>query len=367
MIQLFKLLLNYNQQISTFMQNNKKIIHIDMDYFYAQIEEKDNPYLSDKPFAIGSTNPHRGVLCTSNYIARKFGVKSAMSTSVALRKCPDLILLNTDMKKYKEVSIVLQKIFLSYTHIVEPLSLDEAYLDVTDVQLYSNSATYIAKAIRDDILEKTGLTASAGIAPNKLLAKISSDMNKPNGQYVIKPDEIDSFVKQLSVKKLFGVGRVTHEKLLAMSIETCEDLQKIPLEILTNKFGKYGYSLYNYCRGIDDREVQHERTRKSVGVENTYQQDLQNFDEWIEKLSDLYDKLKARITDEYSSRIIGIFVKVTDNNFTKTSLTKQASTVDLPTLKLLCEELYSKQTLPIRLLGIGVRLGSVDKSQMVLF
>ena len=201
--------------------NAKKIIHIDMGYFYAQIEENDNPYMRDKPFAIGSTNPHRGVLCTCNYIAREFGVSSAMSTSVALRKCPDLILLNVNMKKYKEVSIVLREIFNSYTHLVEPLSLDEAYLDVTDVQLHSNSATYIAKAIRNDILLKTGLTASAGIALNKLLAKISSGMNKPNGQYVIKPNEIDNFIKKLSFKKLFGVGKVTHKKLLVMNIETC--------------------------------------------------------------------------------------------------------------------------------------------------
>ena len=201
--------------------NAKKIIHIDMGYFYAQIEENDNPYMRDKPFAIGSTNPHRGVLCTCNYIAREFGVSSAMSTSVALRKYPDLILLNVNMKKYKEVSIVLREIFNSYTHLVEPLSLDEAYLDVTDVQLHSNSATYIAKAIRNNILLKTGLTASAGIALNKLLAKISSGMNKPNGQYVIKPNEIDNFIKKLSFKKLFGVGKVTHKKLLVMNIETC--------------------------------------------------------------------------------------------------------------------------------------------------
>ena len=338
-----------------------------MDYFYAQIEEKDNPSLRDKPFAIGSTNPHRGVLCTCNYVARKFGVSSAMSTSVALRKCPDLILLDVNMKKYKEVSKILREIFYSYTHIVEPLSLDEAYLDVTDVQEHSNSATYIAQAIRKDIFEKTGLTASAGIAPNKLLAKISSDINKPNGMYVIKPNEIDNFIEKLPVKKLFGVGKVTHEKLLAMNIENCEDLQKISLKTLIDKFGKYGYSLYNYCRGIDNREVQYQRIRKSVGVENTYQQDLQTIDEWFNKLTDLYDKFNIRMTDEYSEKIVGLFVKVTDSNFNKTSLTRQASSISLYTLKLLCEELYNKQTLPIRLLGIGVRLGSIDKKQLALF
>ena len=338
-----------------------------MDYFYAQIEEKDNPSLRDKPFAIGSTNPHRGVLCTCNYVARKFGVSSAMSTSVALRKCPDLILLDVNMKKYKEVSKILREIFYSYTHIVKPLSLDEAYLDVTDVQEHSNSATYIAQAIRKDIFEKTGLTASAGIAPNKLLAKISSDINKPNGMYVIKPNEIDNFIEKLPVKKLFGVGKVTHEKLLAMNIENCEDLQKISLETLVHKFGKYGYSLYNYSRGIDNREVQYQRIRKSVGVENTYQQDLQTLDEWFNKLTDLYDKFNIRMTDEYSEKIVGLFVKVTDSNFNKTSLTRQASSISLYTLKLLCEELYNKQTLPIRLLGIGVRLGSIDKKQLALF
>jgi DNA polymerase-4 len=300
-------------------------------------------------------------------VARKFGVKSAMSTSVALRKCPELILLDVNMKKYKEVSKVLREIFLSYTHIVEPLSLDEAYLDVTDVQEHSNSATYIAKAIRDDILVKTGLTASAGIAPNKLLAKISSDINKPNGMYVVKPDEIDVFIEKLPVKKLFGVGKVTHEKLLAMDIKTCKDLQHISLETLITKFGKYGYSLYNYCRGIDNREVQYQRIRKSVGVENTYQQDLQALDEWFEKLDDLYAKFTARMSDEYTQKVVGVFVKITDSNFNKNSVSRQASSIDLASLKLLCEDLYNKQTLPIRLLGIGVRLGSVDKKQMVLF
>ena len=169
------------------------------------------------------------------------------------------------------------------------------------------------------------------------------------------------------MEKLFGVGKVTYQKLLAMNIKACEDLQKISLETLTHKFGKYGYSLYNYSRGIDNREVQYQRIRKSISVENTYQQDLQTLEEWFEKLHDLYTKFNARMTDEYTQKIIGIFIKSTDSDFNKASVTRQADSIDLNVLRLLCQELYNKQTLPIRLLGIGVRLGSIDKNQMTLF
>lgn len=193
------------------MTKLKKIIHIDMDYFFAQVEEKANPSLKDKPFAVGGTNPKRGVISTCNYIAREYGIRSAMPTAIAMQKCPNLILLNTDFVKYKAASAVIRDIFYSFTDKVEPLSLDEAYLDVTDVKEYKNSATLIAQAIKQEIFNKTGLTGSAGVAPNKLLAKIASDINKPNGLYVITPEQVDSFVKDLPVKKLFGVGKVSQE------------------------------------------------------------------------------------------------------------------------------------------------------------
>ncbi|AJJ47702.1 DNA polymerase IV [Francisella tularensis subsp. novicida] len=349
------------------MTKLRKIIHIDMDYFFAQVEEKANPSLKDKPFAVGGTNPKRGVISTCNYIAREYGVRSAMPTAIAMQKCPNLILLNTDFAKYKAASTVIRDIFYSFTDKVEPLSLDEAYLDVTDVKEYKNSATLIAQAIKQEIFNKTGLTGSAGVAPNKLLAKIASDINKPNGLYVITPKQVDSFVKDLPVKKLFGVGKVSQEKLKTMNVETCLDLQQLSLATLLDKFGKFGNNLYSYARGIDNREVNPVRIRKSVSVENTYLEDLKTLNDCLEKLPSLYDKLTSRMTEEHYKSIVGIVVKFTDTKFNKTSLTRVAKTLDKEAIKSLIIELYQKQNHPIRLIGIGVKLGEVEDRQMKLF
>ncbi|AEE87406.1 DNA polymerase IV [Francisella cf. novicida Fx1] len=348
------------------MTKLKKIIHIDMDYFFAQVEEKANPSLKDKPFAVGGTNPKRGVISTCNYIAREYGIRSAMPTAIAMQKCPNLILLNTDFAKYKAASAVIRDIFYSFTDKVEPLSLDEAYLDVTDVKEYKNSATLIAQAIKQEIFNKTGLTGSAGVAPNKLLAKIASDINKPNGLYVITPEQVDSFVKDLPVKKLFGVGKVSQEKLKTMNVETCLDLQQLSLATLLDKFGKFGNNLYSYARGIDNREVNPVRIRKSVSVENTYLEDLKTLNACLEKLPSLYDKLTSRMTEEHYKSIIGIVVKFTDTKFNKTSLTRVAKTLDKEAIKSLIIELYQKQNHPIRLIGIGVKLGEIDDRQLSL-
>lgn len=349
------------------MSKIRKIIHIDMDYFFAQVEEKANPTLKDKPFAVGGTNPKRGVISTCNYIAREYGIHSAMPTAIAIQKCPNLILLNTDFEKYKAASAIIRDIFLSFTDKVEPLSLDEAYLDVTDVLEYQNSATLIAQAIKQEIFNKTGLTGSAGVAPNKLLAKIASDINKPNGLYVITPEQVNNFVKDLPVKKLFGVGKVSQEKLKSINVETCLDLQQLSLSTLIDKFGKFGSSLYNYARGFDNREVNPIRIRKSVSVENTYLEDLKKLDACLDKLPSLYQKLTNRMSEEHYNSIVGIVVKFTDTKFNKTSLTRVAKTLDKEVLKNLITELYEKQNHPIRLIGIGVRLGEVDDRQMSLF
>ncbi|AJI45724.1 DNA polymerase IV [Francisella tularensis] len=349
------------------MTKLRKIIHIDMDYFFAQVEEKANPSLKDKPFAVGGTNPKRGVISTCNYIAREYGVRSAMPTAIAMQKCPNLILLNTDFAKYKAASSIIREIFHSFTDKVEPLSLDEAYLDVTDVTVYKNSATLIAQAIKQEIFNKTGLTGSTGVAPNKLLAKIASDINKPNGLYVITPEQVNDFVKNLPVKKLFGVGKVSQEKLKSMNVETCSDLQQLSLATLVDKFGKFGSSLYNYARGIDNREVNPVRIRKSISVENTYLEDLKTLEACLEKLPSLYDKLTSRITDEHYKSIIGIVVKFTDTKFNKTSLTRVSKILDKEVIKNLIIELHQKQNHPIRLIGIGVRLGEVNDRQMELF
>ncbi|APC97906.1 DNA polymerase IV [Francisella frigiditurris] len=346
------------------MSGVKKIIHIDMDYFFAQIEEKENSYLADKPFAVGGTNPKRGVISTCNYIAREYGIRSAMPTAIALEKCPQLILLNTNMEKYKKVSNDIRKIFYSITDKVEPLSLDEAYLDVSGVQEHSNSATLIAQEIKKRIYNETGLTSSAGVAPNKLLAKIASDINKPNGLYVIKPNDVDDFIYNLHVKKLFGVGNVTQEKLKVMGIEYCYQLQAVSLDSLISKFGKLGSSLYQYSRGIDNREVNSERIRKSISVESTYLNDLKTLDECLEKVPFLYEKLCMRISDEYIKRISSIFIKITDTNFIKSSITKQVKEFNLDSFIFLLKDIYIKQTLPIRLLGIGVRLNEYEEKQL---
>jgi DNA polymerase-4 len=265
----------------------KKIIHIDMDCFYAAIEMRDNPRLKNKPVAVGGNPEKRGVICSCNYIARKFGVHSAMATAKALRICPKLILLPVNMEKYRAASEKIHKIFRSFTDIIEPLSLDEAYLDVTDCKHFCGSATLIAKSIRDKINWQLKLTASAGVAPNKLLAKIASDWNKPNGQLVITPENIESFISSLPVKKIFGVGKVTAEKLTKLGIKTCADLQKISLHDLIKRFGNFGAQLYELCRGIDNREVKPNRIRKSLSVEETFMQDLVSQDECLAKLPNM--------------------------------------------------------------------------------
>lgn len=226
----------------------RKIIHIDMDCFFAAIEIRDNPLLKNKPVAIGGLPENRGVLSTCNYIARKYGLHSAMPSVRALQLCPKLILLPVKMEKYKAASKVLYRIFKQYTPLVEPLSLDEAFIDVTDCQYCKGSATLIAETIKRRIKKELKLTASAGVAPNKFLAKVASDWEKPDGLFVITPDKIDLFIQKLPIEKIFGVGRVTAKKLHAVQIKTCHDLQQFSLAQLQEKFGKMGERFYDLCR-----------------------------------------------------------------------------------------------------------------------
>lgn len=237
------------------MQRSRKIIHIDMDCFYAAVEMRENPSLKDKPIAVGGSPQQRGVLATCNYPARKFGLHSAMATAQALKLCPNLILLPVNMPLYKQVSSQIHQIFQRYTDIIEPLSLDEAYLDVTDCEKCSGSATWIAQEIRQAILTETQLTASAGVAPLKFLAKIASDQNKPNGQFVIKPEEVAEFVAKLPLNKIPGVGKVTTQHLHAMGLQTCHDVQKLDVTLLLRQFGKMGRRIWQFSHGIDEREV----------------------------------------------------------------------------------------------------------------
>ncbi len=260
--------------------DSRKIIHIDMDCFYAAVEVKYQPRLKGKPVAVGGSPDGRGgVLTTANYEARQFGVKSAMTSNQALRLCPELILVPPDFSKYKAESAKVRMILERYTDLIEPLSLDEAYLDVTGPRLNDGSfqtvsATRIAQQIRNEIKTELQLTASAGVAPNKFLAKIASDLNKPDGIAVIRPEEVERFVETLPVEKIWGVGKVTAEKLKRKGLSTCGDLQKLSLKRLVDEFGSWGAQLYDYSRGIDHRVVKAERERKSLTVEETYNHDL---------------------------------------------------------------------------------------------
>ncbi|MBK2125061.1 DNA polymerase IV [Fangia hongkongensis] len=343
----------------------QKIIHIDLDYFYAQVEERDNPKLKGQPVAVGGSE-NRGVLATCNYIARDYGLHSAMPTKLAKEKCPHLIVLPTNMQKYKAASTIIRQIFYKITPIVEPLSLDEAYLDVTDVNLHQNSATLIAKEIKHQIFTETQLTASAGIAPNKLLAKIASDLNKPNGLYTIRPKEIDTFIHHLPVSKLFGVGHATKKKLSSLNIEYCHQLQKLSLSTLQAHFGKFGNSLYYYCRGMDKRVVNPSRMRKSISVEQTFSSDLNSLEACQTALGKLYPKLLTRISNAQALCISSLVLKITDNKFNKYTLTRQAHEASLEYFSLLLPMIITRTAHPIRLLGIGVQLSEKENKQLSL-
>ncbi|KAA5928552.1 MULTISPECIES: DNA polymerase IV [Pantoea] len=274
----------------------RKIIHVDMDCFYAAVEMRDNPQLRDIPIAIGGSRERRGVISTANYPARKFGVRSAMPTGMALKLCPHLRLLPGRFDAYKEASAQIRDIFTRYTPLIEPLSLDEAYLDVTDSPHCHGSATLMAKEIRATIFRETRLTASAGIAPIKFLAKIASDLNKPDGQYVITPPEMAGFLLSLPLAKIPGVGKVSAKKLEEMGLVTCGDVQKADLALLLKRFGKFGRVLWERSHGIDDREVIVERERKSLGVERTLAEDISDWDACLEIIDFLYAELDRRLT-----------------------------------------------------------------------
>nr|WP_041474432.1 DNA polymerase IV [Erwinia sp. Ejp617] len=293
----------------------RKIIHVDMDCFFAAVEMRDNPSLRDIPIAIGGSEMQRGVISTANYPAREYGVRSAMSTAMALKLCPHLTVIRGRYEAYKEASTQIRDIFSRYTTLIEPLSLDEAYLDVTDSPHCQGSATLIARQIRDTICRELNLTASAGVAPIKFLAKIASDINKPNGQFVITPEEVPDFLQRLPLAKIPGVGKVTARKLEELGLNTCADVQKADLAMLLKRFGKFGRVLWERCNGIDDREVIVERERKSLGVERTLSQDIHSWEACLEIIDLLYDELDRRLSKIKPDRLIarqGVKLKFTD-------------------------------------------------------
>lgn len=336
----------------------RKIIHIDMDCFYAAIEMRDYPELASKPIAVGGSPGKRGVISTCNYQARKFGVRSAMATAQALKLCPDLVIQPGRMHVYREESAYIREIFAEFTDKIEPLSLDEAYLDVTGSIHHQGSASWIAKAIRERINTTRQLTASAGIGPNKCLAKIASDWRKPNGQMLVAPAYVAKFMYRLPVRKLFGVGPVMEDRLALLGIKTCGDLQAMSKIQLAQQFGSMGERLYELARGIDNREVQSERIRKSISVEETYIIDLASFDACVQELPILIKRLEERIKNAGKiSGIHNVFVKLKFNDFKQTTVECLAHAIDKDIVRDLLSEGWKRgEEKPVRLLGVGIRL-----------
>ncbi|ARD23455.1 MULTISPECIES: DNA polymerase IV [Shewanella] len=340
----------------------RKIIHIDMDCYFAAVEMRDFPELRGKPLAVGGRSDRRGVISTCNYEARQFGVRSAMSSYQALKLCPDLTLVPGRMDVYKSISVQIRAIFHRYTDLVEPLSLDEAYLDVTDCHAHKGSATLIAKAIRQEILDETGLTASAGVAPIKFLAKIASDLNKPNGQYVIPPEDINAFVKPLTLNKIPGVGKVTSAKLAALGLTTCEDVQHYPSDKLIAAFGKFGRVLIERAQGIDNRTISPNRVRKSVGVETTLAQDIFTLDQCNNVMPQLIQELIARVHRSAKDRQIHKqVVKLKFNDFKQTTIEHRSDEISLNLFHdLLSQALARANGRGIRLVGVSVGLADIE-------
>jgi DNA polymerase-4 len=318
---------------------------------------RDDPSLKNLPIAIGGKSDRRGVVATCNYKARQYGVHSAMPTGQALKLCPDLVVIPGTMAKYREAAQQIRQIFYRYTDKVEPLSLDEAYLDVTDCTECQGSATLIAQEIRQVIAKEVGVTASAGIAPNKFLAKVASDLNKPDGQFVITPDNVDGFVEKLEVKRIFGVGKVTNEKMRRIGIITCGDLQQRSVIELVDKFGVFGKRLHDLSFGRDDREVNANSRRKSLSVENTFSDDLADLQACQDKLPNLLVELRSRLRRIDSDYLVTKqFIKMKFNDFTATTVERQmVKNLPIESFENLCNEAWERSDLPVRLLGIGVR------------
>lgn len=335
----------------------RKIIHIDMDAFFASIEQRDNVIYRGKPLAVGYSG-NRGVVAAASYEARKYGVYSAMSSKVALRKCPHLIFVPTRFDVYKSVSKDIMSIFHEYTDLVEPLSLDEAFLDVTVNHKNISSATQIAQEIKERILEKTHLTASAGVSCNKFLAKIASDVNKPNGLFVIHPKRIDRFVEQLPIEKFYGVGKVTAKRMHQLGVATGSDLKQKTEQELVSVFGKAGLLYYQYARGIDERPVEPDRIRKSVGGENTFLTDIDDESLLHIELEEIAKDVASRIEKtKFEGRTVTLKLRYAD--FTTLSRSKTYSFIvsEFYDLYNIGKELL--QTIDItpkvRLLGLSVK------------
>jgi DNA polymerase IV len=345
----------------------RKILHADCDCFYAAVEMRDNPALREVPLAIGGSPERRGVIATCNYPARAFGIHSAMPTARALRLCPRLTLLPGDFARYREVSQQIQAIFHELTPRVEPLSLDEAYLDVTGVERFAGSATWMARWLKQECLARTGITLSVGAAPSKFLAKIASDWEKPDGLTVIPPARVDDFLRDLPVKKLHGVGPATGARLDALGITTCAELRTLPLARLVEEFGKFGRRLFELARGIDERPVHLERERKSISVETTFARDLPDLASCREALAPLCARLEERLARHGQPPLAGLVVKVRFDDFSLTTLESRGLHPCPESFASLLEQAWERGRRPVRLLGVGARLlPEAERRQLAL-
>jgi DNA polymerase IV len=346
----------------------RTIIHLDMDCFYAAIEVRDQPELAGKPVAVGGARDRRGVLTTCNYEARKFGVRSAMPTFQALQRCPELIVMPTRFEVYRRESAKIREILFQFTPLVEPLSLDEAFMDVS--KRNEHPAT-LAEKIRQLIYENTALTASAGIAPNKMLAKIASDWNKPNGQFEIRPEDIAEFMERLPVQKLWGIGAKSAEKFRRLGIKTCGELQRCSRIQLHQWFGKFGLELFLLCRGDDRREVAPDRERKSLSNERTFTIDLTSVAQCESRIPELFEEMMSDLKKSGGQeQVNSLFVKIRFADFTRTTVERKGLPLTIESFLELLRLGFQRKKLSVRLLGLGVRFqeaSTENAGQLELF
>jgi DNA polymerase IV len=350
------------------INSNRKIIHIDMDAFYASVEQMDNPELRGKPIAVGGSE-NRGVVAAASYEARKFGVRSAISGVLAKKNCPELIFVSPRFDRYKEISKKILAIFHDYTDLVEPLSLDEAYLDVTHNKKGNPSATLLAKEIRTRILNEVGLTSSAGISVNKFVAKIASDYNKPNGQKTVNPDEVLSFLEELPIRKFYGVGKVTTEKMYQLGIFTGLELKSKSLEFLEKHFGKSGAFYYHVVRGIHNSEVKPDRITKSVAAEHTFDTNLSSEIFMLEQLEKIATSLERRLKKQnIAGKTVTLKIKYSDFSQQTRSKTVPYFIADKGLILENVKELLYQERMKdsVRLLGISLSNLNTEQKKTVV-
>jgi len=342
----------------------RQVLHVDCDCFYAAVEMREKPEYKNVPIAIGGARDRRGVISTCNYPARKYGVRSAMASSQALKLCPNLIMLPGNMAKYSEVSSQVMAILKQYALAFEPVSVDEAFLELAP----TSNAELIAQQIRQQIFSELGITVSVGIAPNKFLAKVASDWRKPNGQFAIAPAEVHEFVGRLPVKLISGVGPKSAEKLKDLGIHTCQDVRDVSAQGLKSQMGKFGEILIQRAQGIDDRVVRVRDRRKSISMEHTFVSDLTDEEEINQILDDMWPKFLARV-ERAGLQLLQLapFVKVKFSDFQVTTLADHQRNVTMDDYRELLAQAMLRADKAVRLIGIGGRLQELNNSQMSLF